>query len=192
MDKGTCPGRKKRVFEFDGLTDQQITAIQKSRRRVIESIGKNMDLYGVTLSIGHLYGNMFFYSRPVTLDQMAETMGMSKTSISTGMRTLMDLKMVSKVWEKGSRKDLYEVVPDWYQNFIDYFNIKWRKAAEMNAGALKKSLQELEELREADPFNENLRELLIREALAYYNWLERLIDAFESGEIFEFIPKEQD
>lgn len=182
--------------EFEGLTEEQIATIQKSRRRVIESIGKNMDLYGVTLSIGHLYGNMYFYNHPVTLDEMGETMGMSKTSMSTGMRTLMDLKMVDKVWEKGSRKDLYEVVPDWYQNFADYFNIKWRKALELNVNALKKSLQETTALRDAESGNAKLCELLdrdierIQEALVYYNWLERLIDALESGKIFEYIPKE--
>lgn len=58
-------------------------------------------------------------------------MGMSKTSMSTGVRTLLDLKMIDKVWGKGTRKDLFEVVPDWHQNFSDYFSIKWRKAVEV-------------------------------------------------------------
>src|SRR5690606_18531235 len=108
--------------------------------------GKNMDLYGVTLSIGHLYGNMYFNQSPVTLDEMSSTMGMSKTSMSTGMRTLYDLKMINKVWGKGSRKDLYEVVPDWHQNFADFFSIKWRKAVEQNMSVLKRSFKEIEEM----------------------------------------------
>lgn len=182
--------------EFEGLSEEQIGRIQKSRQRVIESIGKNMDLYGVTLSIGHLYGHMYFYNHPVTLDEMGETMGMSKTSMSTGMRTLMDLKMVNKVWEKGARKDLYEVDPDWYQNFTDYFSVKWRKAVELNANALKKSLLELSNLRKEYDGDEKLEAVLksdidkINEALNYYRWLHRLIDSFESGEIYSFIPKE--
>lgn len=180
---------------FSGLTEQQIEAVQKSRRRVIESIGKNMDLYGVTHSIGHLYGNMYYQNRPVTLDEMGEMMGMSKTSMSTGMRTLMDLKMIEKVWGKGTRKDLYEVVPDWHQNFVDYFSVRWRKAVETNVASLKKSLRELEELLRQDPDNAALAGLVtadtakIREALDYYDWLERLIEALETGTIFDFIPR---
>lgn len=181
--------------ELARLTEEQRTKLLQTRRRVIESIGKNMDLYGITLSIGHLYGNMYFNQEPVTLDEMSQTMGMSKTSMSTGMRTLHDLKMINKVWGKGSRKDLYEVVPDWHQNFADYFSIKWRKAVEQNMSALTKSLKELEALSGGE--DESFGKLLasdkakIEEALKYYRWLDRLIDSFESGEIYEFLPKEE-
>lgn len=183
--------------ELAGLTEVQRTRLLQTRRRVIESIGKNMDLYGITLSIGHLYGNMYFNQAPVTLDEMSETMGMSKTSMSTGMRTLHDLKMINKVWGKGSRKDLYEVVPDWHQNFADYFSIKWRKAVEQNMSVLAKSLKELDAMKGEFGEEEDFLKLLasdrdkIEDALKYYRWLDRLIDSFESGAIYEFLPKDE-
>lgn len=181
---------------YEGLTEQQIAKIEKCRNRVIDSIGKNMDLYGVTLSVGHLYGHIYFKEHPVTLDEMAAEIGMSKTSVSTGMRMLTDLKMVRKVWNKGSRKDLYEVEMDWHQTFADYFSIKWRKSIEQNVQALSKSLAELEQLLSEDRDNENLVRVVsadmekIKNALAYYRWLTRFIDALETGEIFKYIPKE--
>ncbi|MBP1991478.1 GbsR/MarR family transcriptional regulator [Paenibacillus eucommiae] len=184
------------MAEFEGLDEEQIRTIEKLRRRVIDSIANNMDLYGVTLSVGHLYGNMYFHEGPVTLDEMGQTMGMSKTSMSTGMRTLLDLKMINKIWEKGARKDLYDVEADWHQNFADYFSIKWRKSMEMNLSSLNKSLLEIEKLREADPTNEKLLaytdidQRKIKEAIHYYKWLDRLIDSLESGKIYEWIPKE--
>ena len=182
--------------KLSGLTDEQIAALQKSRQRVIESIGKNMELYGVTLSVGHLYGHMLFKHEPVTLDEMAQTLGLSKTSISTGMRTLMDLKMINKVWSKGTRKDLYEVEMDWHQTFADYFVIKWRKGMEKNLQAVKKSRSEMLQMLEDNKDNQALADIVskdiekLNEAIKYYHWLGKLIDAFESGEIFEFIPKE--
>ncbi len=181
---------------FEGLSEDQIKVIEKSRQRVIDSIGNNMDLYGITLSIGHLYGNIYFNNGPVTLDDMGEKMGMSKTSMSTGMRTLMDLKMLNKVWEKGSRKDLYEVETDWYQNFVDYFSIKWRKSLEMNITSLNKSIAEIRKLRDENPGNEKLVNQTsidlekMMDAIQYYTWLGRFIDALESGEIFNWIPKD--
>ncbi|MCA0757817.1 GbsR/MarR family transcriptional regulator [Paenibacillus sp. N4] len=183
--------------ELEALTDEQRAKLQQARRRVIESIGKNMDLYGITLSIGHLYGNMYFNREPVTLDEMSATMGMSKTSMSTGMRTLHDLKMINKVWGKGSRKDLYEVEPDWHQNFADFFSIKWRKAVEQNMSALSRSLKEIGSLREQYAEDTAFLAILdndeskIYDALNYYKWLERLIDSFETGDIYRFIPKEE-
>jgi DNA-binding transcriptional regulator GbsR (MarR family) len=183
--------------ELAALSDEQQSKLLATRRRVVESIGKNMDLYGITLSIGHLYGNMYFNREPVTLDEMSATMGMSKTSMSTGMRTLHDLKMINKVWGKGSRKDLYEAEPDWHQNFADYFSIKWRKAVEQNMNVMNRTLGDIAKLMEQyeadEPFLAILRsdKEKIEDALNYYRWLDRLIDTFESGEIYDFIPKEQ-
>jgi HTH-type transcriptional regulator, glycine betaine synthesis regulator len=179
-----------------GLTDEQERVVHKARKRVIESIGQNMDLYGITLSIGHLYGMLFFQNKPMTLDEMTEAMEMSKTSMSTGVRTLVDLKMVNKVWEKGARKDLYEVEMDWFQTFADFFSLKWRKALEINLQSLKRSKAELMGLLQSSSDQENLQRHLeadltkIDEAIRYYLWLDRFIDALETGAIFELVPKD--
>lgn len=178
------------------LNEEQIRIIDKARERVIESVGNNMDLYGVTLSTGHLYGMLMFKNKPMTLDEMGQEMGMSKTSMSTGVRTLLDLKMVKKVWGKGSRKDLYEVERDWYQNFSDYFVIKWRMALEINLQALNRSLRELKALADKYPDDEYLQASILEdmekmeESIRYYDWLDRLIDTLENGDIFQLVPKE--
>ncbi|ASA24025.1 GbsR/MarR family transcriptional regulator [Paenibacillus donghaensis] len=182
--------------DLAGLSPEQTEKVSKARERVIDSIGKNMDLYGITLSIGHLYGYMYFNDGPVTLDELSKTMGMSKTSMSTGVRTLLDLKMIDKVWGKGTRKDLFEVVPDWHQNFSDYFSIKWRKAVEGNMNALAKSLAEIAAMKSDYHDDPLLTKLLqsdqekIEDAIKYYRWLLKLIEAFENGKIFDLIPKE--
>lgn len=181
--------------DLEGLPPEQIEKISKVRERVIDSIGKNMDLYGITLSIGHLYGYMYFNQGPVTLDELSRTMGMSKTSMSTGVRTLLDLKMIDKVWGKGTRKDLFEVVPDWHQNFSDYFSIKWRKAVEGNMSALAKSLAEIKQIKTEYADNPDIEKLLntdeakIEEAIKYYRWLLKLIEALKPARYSTSFPK---
>ncbi|WP_145320478.1 GbsR/MarR family transcriptional regulator [Paenibacillus xylanexedens] len=184
---------------LDHLQEEQQATVLKIRKRVIEAIGRNMDLYGVTLSTGHLYGLLFFADKPMTLDDMGREMEMSKTSMSTGVRTLLDLKMVNKVWSKGSRKDLYEVEYDWHQTFTDYFAIKWRKAVESNLQILRKSIDELNRLVEDldEQADAELIHILMEDkhkvlqAEAYYKWLDRLIDTMEDEEIYKLVPKEE-
>lgn len=184
---------------LDHLQEEQQATVLKIRKRVIEAIGRNMDLYGVTLSTGHLYGLLFFADKPMTLDDMGREMEMSKTSMSTGVRTLLDLKMVNKVWSKGSRKDLYEVEYDWHQTFTDYFAIKWRKAVESNLQILRKSIEELNRLVEVldEEADAELIHILMEDkhkvlqAEAYYKWLDRLIDTMEDEEIYKLVPKEE-
>ncbi|MBO8170419.1 MAG: GbsR/MarR family transcriptional regulator [Bacillaceae bacterium] len=169
--------------------------LEQARFRVIEAIAQNINLYGVTPSVGRLYGTMYFQEEPMTLDQMQEALGMSKTSMSTGVRNLLELKMVKKTWRKGVRKDLYEVEPDWYQTFIDFFCLKWRKGIDLNVQSMKKSVDDLQKLLQQPDLSEDDRETIrtdlnkLYEALAYYEWLDKLVDSLETEEIFEFIPK---
>ncbi|MBS4191257.1 GbsR/MarR family transcriptional regulator [Bacillus sp. FJAT-49705] len=166
------------------------------RERVIETIANNMNLYGVTDSIGRLYGMLYFQNHPMTLDEMKEELGMSKTSMSTSIRHLLELKMVEKVWKKGTRKDLYKAEEDWHQTFIDLFTIKWRSGISMNISAMSRAIAELEKIIESEDLGEEVRTAAktdiekMNAALQYYEWLNRLVDSFESGKIFDFIPKE--
>ena len=168
--------------------------LEKSRERIIDSIAKNIHLYGLTPSAGRQYGTMFFHDEPLTLDEMTEQLGMSKTSMSTSVKALSDLKLVERAWKRGVRKDLYQVKDDWYQSFLDLFSIKWRRSVSIHSLAIKKSLAELNELVD----NPSIDEALRTEAYAdidklvymrdYYEWLDRLVDAFEDQDIFNLVP----
>lgn len=169
--------------------------LEKIRERVIESIAQNMNLYGIAPSIGRLYGMMFFHHEPLTLDEMKDELGMSKTSMSTSVRALLELKMVDKVWKKGVRRDLYTVEGDWYQNFIDLFSVKWRSAISMNTNTILKSIKELQDMLLNEEVDNEIKHIIksdiekLEYTLEYYDWLNRLVDTFESHEIFNYVPK---
>jgi DNA-binding transcriptional regulator GbsR (MarR family) len=68
---------------------------------------------------------------------------------------------------------------------------------EMNINALNKSIAEMRKLREQNLDNAPLVAQAdfdiskMTQALQYYRWLDRFIDSLESGQIFEWIPKEE-
>ncbi|KAB7669369.1 GbsR/MarR family transcriptional regulator [Bacillus sp. B1-b2] len=166
-----------------------------ARERVIDAVAQNIELYGVSDSIGRLYGMLLFQENPMTLDEMKEELGMSKTSMSTSVRTLLELKMVDKVWKKGVRKDLYRAEEDWYQTFIDFFTIKWRSAISENVTAMEKSMNELKMLIDNEDTTEEVKIMAkadqerLASAIEYYDWLDRFVDSLESHEIFNLVPK---
>jgi DNA-binding transcriptional regulator GbsR (MarR family) len=172
--------------------------LEKARERIIETIAQNIHLYGLAPSVGRQYGVMYFHDEPLTLDQMTELLGMSKTSVSTSVRALSDLKLVERAWRKGVRKDLYQVTDDWHQNFIDLFSIKWRRSISLHNAAIKKSLAELEALIQDPAITDEVKEFAVEDIeklksmKAYYKWLDRLVDAFEDQEIYNLVPKDLD
>ncbi|MDT8861929.1 GbsR/MarR family transcriptional regulator [Alkalihalobacillus sp. MEB130] len=172
--------------------------LERARARFIDSMAQNMNLYGITPSVGRLYGLLYFSETPMTLDCMKDELGMSKTSMSTSVRQLQELKMVEKVWKKGVRKDLYQSIDDWYETFSDLFSVKWRMGVSLNISSLRKSLDEINELIEDQTTSEELKaearidKEKLEHALEYYHWINRLIDSIETKEIFKFIPKGKD
>lgn len=168
--------------------------LDNARKRIAESIAQNIHLYGLPPSAGRQFGLMFFQDRPLTLDEMSAELGMSKTSMSTSIRALSEAKLVERVWERGVRKDLYEVKDDWYQSFIDSFTIKWRGSVSLHTTAIRKSLADLNQLIHNETTNpevlidaqKDIEKLMYIQN--YYEWLDRLIDAFDDHKIFDLVP----
>ncbi|MBE0340837.1 GbsR/MarR family transcriptional regulator, partial [Paenibacillus sp. 28ISP30-2] len=68
---------------------------------------------------------------------------------------------------------------------------------ETNLLVLRKAIEELDRLLERDGEYEEFKAVLqqdrlkMKQAVAYYKWLDRLIDSMESEEIYKLIPKEE-
>lgn len=172
--------------------------LEKARKRIIESIAQNIHLYGLPPSAGRQYATMFFKNQPMTLDDMSGELGMSKTSMSTSIRSLTEAKLVERVWERGVRKELHEAKDDWYQSFIDTFSTRWRKSVYLHTTAIRNSIKELEQL----ITDETVSPEVLKDAKSdmeklvyirnYYGWLGRLIDAFEDHKIFDLVPIDEE
>jgi DNA-binding transcriptional regulator GbsR (MarR family) len=169
--------------------------LKKARECIVEHIGKNHQMYGVNPSVGRLLGTMYYYDEPMTLDDMKTELEMSKASMSLGVRELIDLELVEKIWVKGDRKDYFKVQEDNYDSFIKIFSYKWRKGNNNNRGHVRDSIIELLELREDEEIDMETKELIDKDleklylAIEYIDWLDRVIDLFESHEIFKHVPK---
>lgn len=170
---------------------------EETIEQFIQMIAKNMTLYGITPSVGRLYGMLYFSDEPMTLDDLRDALKMSKTSMSTGVRALAEMNMVEPAYRKGVRKDLYQSEEDWYKSFTSLFGDRWRHHTEKNIEEADQTIIELERL-SAETDDQDLISKIktdidrLRYARNYYHWLIRFIEVVESGAIFEFVPKEID
>ncbi|WP_099157341.1 GbsR/MarR family transcriptional regulator [Virgibacillus ndiopensis] len=170
---------------------------EETIEKFIQVIAKNMNLYGITSSVGRLYGVLYFSDQPMTLDDMRDALVMSKTSMSTGVRALSDMKMVESTFKKGIRKDLYQSEEDWYKSFTSLFGNRWRQHTETNIEEADEAIEELEALLSVT-MDEELKNKInrdidrLRYAQNYYKWLMKFIRVMESGEIFKYVPKNED
>ncbi|MBO0586710.1 GbsR/MarR family transcriptional regulator [Sporosarcina sp. E16_8] len=172
-----------------------LASIENAKQTIIGAIAETMDLYGVTPSAGRLYGTMYIEGE-MTLDQMKDRLGMTKPSMSTAVKKLRSNGMVQKTWEKGSRREHFVAESNFFKSFITFYCKKWEREVEMNVTAIDDAEKELEAIINNDQVSRGIREYAgnlnnqIRESKSYYNWLTRLIDLIESGEIFTYLPIE--
>ncbi|MFD2923720.1 choline uptake/conversion transcriptional regulator CudC [Halobacillus naozhouensis] len=173
--------------------DQARTSIEEAKAYVIDSIAETMDLYGVTRSAGNLYGTMYF-EEDMTLDEMREKLGMSKPSMSTGVKKLQDYNIVKQTFRKGTRRQTFVAEKDFFQFFTNFFTKKWVREAKVNLDAIKQAQQDLDNLLKDKELEEDIRQeaeqtyIKLEASKPYYHWLQKLVASIESGELFEMIP----
>ncbi|WP_217586015.1 GbsR/MarR family transcriptional regulator [Lentibacillus saliphilus] len=114
---------------------------------IVMEFAKTAELFGLTTLEARLFAYMYLEDKPLTLDEMSEAMGKSKTSMSNGVRGLLDLKLVNRVWIKGVRKDLYHANAPLFKIFMDAYLQKWDDATKHQ----REALMSIKETIEHDP-----------------------------------------
>lgn len=171
--------------------------IEDVRTQFIEKITDNMNAFGVSTSVGRVLGIIYMNQKPMTLDELSEETGMSKTRMSQVVREMIDLDIAERVFKKGIRKDLFQVEEDYYQTFISLFTSTWHKAIKRSRTFEQRLLKTLDELQNVSGLTEEDEEAInelfheMRDWMDYYDWIRRVTEFFESGEIFEHVPKKK-
>ena len=74
---------------------------------MIEMFVRAANLIGLPRSVGEIYGVLYCAERPLTFDDQVERLGISKGSVSQGLKLLRQFGAVKVQYIAGSRKDHY-------------------------------------------------------------------------------------
>lgn len=77
-------------------------------QRFIEAMGGYFSQYGMSRVAGRLMGLTMVVAHPLTLDEMAEALGVSRASISTNIRVIESTGFVEPVTVPRDRRDYYQ------------------------------------------------------------------------------------
>jgi hypothetical protein len=77
------------------------------RQAFVESMGLYFERYGVARIGGRLLGLLMLADRPLTQEAMAAALGVSRASVSTNVRLVVESGLVEVVSLPGDRRDYY-------------------------------------------------------------------------------------
>jgi DNA-binding transcriptional regulator GbsR (MarR family) len=82
----------------------------------VERMGLAIERLGLTRTFGRLFGLLMVAERPLSLDEIAEQLHVSKASVSTNARSCEELGLARRVGLRGDRRDYYEIEPHAFEN----------------------------------------------------------------------------
>jgi DNA-binding transcriptional regulator GbsR (MarR family) len=153
--------------------------VEEIKNKTTVALAKHIHFYGLNLSESRLFSKMFLEDGPMTLDDMSKQLGMSKTSMSTGINSLEDAKMVEQTWKKGIRKDLYKAEENLYNIFSSSYLEKWFSVIKNNRKVFNAILNDINLVIDKIDDEQLVKSLQsyskkINSILDFYNWLQTM------------------
>jgi DNA-binding transcriptional regulator GbsR (MarR family) len=71
--------------------------------------------WGVNRSVAQIQALLYLSDRPLTAEDIAETLGMARSNVSNSIRELLGWKLIRRVPVLGDRRDHYEAEADLWQ-----------------------------------------------------------------------------
>src|SRR2546429_1758555 len=126
-----------------------------SRLQIAEDIGHLYGKYGLALSIGRVFGLLLASEGPLSLDEIAETLGISKSGASVAARDLERVGVVRRLGTPGSKRVLYEATDEMEPTFTgpfarvrDSLSAMQRAESLLRPGRAKRRMKEMVEVHE--------------------------------------------
>jgi DNA-binding transcriptional regulator GbsR (MarR family) len=84
----------------------------------VESMGVYFEKFGLPRIGGRILGLLLVADRPLSLDDLAKTLHVSRASVSTNMRLILASSLAQQVSLPGDRRDYYRFGPDTWERSL--------------------------------------------------------------------------
>src|SRR5919201_265683 len=102
-------------------------SLEQARAIFIEGMGAASATSGVLSQLqGRIFAVLFLEDQPLSLDDIAEALHLSKSNISINIRGLVEWHLVRRVSVRNSRKDHYEAASDFWRVMQEIMERRFR------------------------------------------------------------------
>jgi DNA-binding transcriptional regulator GbsR (MarR family) len=106
------------------MTDRRL---DRARAVFVDGMGTASATSGVLSQLqGRIFAVLYLEDHPLSLDEIAEALQLSKSNISTNIRGLVEWHLVRRVAVRGSRKDHYQAADDFWRVMQEIMERRFR------------------------------------------------------------------
>jgi DNA-binding transcriptional regulator GbsR (MarR family) len=133
--------------------------------------------WGINRTVAQVHALLFLSEKPLPADEIAKTLGVARSNISTSLRELQNWGIVRVVHVIGDRRDHFESMKDVFAMFRVIARERKKREIEPTLRVLRDCIDESARLKSATPYTRNqLTELLnfFEIATTAYDRMEKL------------------
>jgi DNA-binding transcriptional regulator GbsR (MarR family) len=110
--------------------------------RFILHFGEMGSRWGVNRTVGQIYALLFVAANPLNADEIAETLGFSRSNVSMGLKELQSWRLAKMGHQVGDRRDYFEAPKDVWEIFRILVEEKRKREIDPTLTLLRESLLE--------------------------------------------------
>jgi len=118
-------------------------ALEAVNDSTVAGIGRLAGFFGFSDVMGRLYGTLMLSPEPLSLDELASTLEISKGSVSMNMRAIERWGMAKEVWMRGERKKYYRAESDLWQVIRNVLGSREQREVQLALNVLGESIASL-------------------------------------------------
>jgi DNA-binding transcriptional regulator GbsR (MarR family) len=81
-------------------------------RKFVVHWGEMGSAWGVNRTVAQIHALLFFHGRPLHAEEIAETLGVARSNVSTSLKELIGWKLIHSTQILGDRRDYFETSHD--------------------------------------------------------------------------------
>lgn len=118
-------------------------SLQAVNQSTVSGLGRLARFFGFNDVMGRLYGVLLLNPGPLSLDDLANRLQISKGSVSMNMRALERWGMAKEVWVRGDRKKYYQAESDLWQVVRNILGGREKREVQLALQVLSDSVEKL-------------------------------------------------
>jgi DNA-binding transcriptional regulator GbsR (MarR family) len=150
--------RRKQVSEHTNTSPAALTPVAQ---KFILHWGEMGTKWGINRTVAQVHALLFLSPKPIPADEIAETLSVARSNVSTSLRELQGWGIVRVVHVLGDRRDHFETFKDVWEIFRTVSEERKRREIDPTLRVLGECVQELKPNAQSDAYTRERLESML-------------------------------
>jgi len=135
--------------------------LNETTKKFIVHWGEMGSRWGINRTVAQIHALLYISPEPLTAEEINETLGIARSTVSTGLKELQGWGIIKVIHVFGDRRDHFEIIGNVWEMFRVVLAERKRRELDPALEVLRETISELEQSDEGDPaVEEKMNEML--------------------------------